>query len=604
MPVIRSTFSTEEFHCSMGQTLFDALVAAGFPFPGSCGGNGTCGKCLVRVDGKLSAPGERERALLGEDKLREGFRLACRTRLQGDAVLLSLPTCTTAFSPVAFSEQATGEIGAGIRQYRVAKRSFDFTRSHNSPSDLDAFLRACGTHEVFPVPGALGMAKQLVSLLGGANQQSLPLTACTLDGMVVHVSQGVSPGQEDLLLAFDIGTTTLSGALLHVSGKTVARARSLNPQGVHGADVISRIAFCKESGGLQTLQAEIREALALLGRFLLEKGNFPASSVRAVALAGNSCMHHLFWGISPERLGAKPFSPALTQCILASATESGFPFLEGDIPLFFLPSVAGFVGSDALASSLWCNLDRVTSPTLLVDLGTNGEILLAAKGKTWCCSTAAGPALEGMGLACGMPAIPGALSGVDRGESDQMVFSTVAGEPLRGICGSGLISLVANLLERGEILPSGAFSPNAGVEGKGRNRSWVLQRQPRVFLSQEDVRQFQLAKAAIRTGIDLLLEKAGVDPGELDQLFLAGSFGSELDVPAAMATGLLPRLSPSRVHVTASASCNGVALFLVDAYSPKRVENMKAKMQHVALQHDPSFQDRFLRCLSLEGGTV
>lgn len=400
--------------------------------------------------------------------------------------------------------------------------------------------------------------------------------------------------REGLGVAVDLGTTTLVAQLLDLeTGHVLAVRTALNPQARYGGDVMSRVQFAVAEGGHAELTRIIRKQIGTLVHQLLEAARAATvrkrceeRRLRRVVLVGNTVMHHLFCGINLQPLSHYPFEPVQDGWQRCTARELGWA-LSSDLTIDFLPCLGGFVGSDILAGILATGLHESLELVGLVDLGTNGEIVLGNREAMLCASTAAGPAFEGARISTGMRAATGALwrVGVRDGEMQCEVLGNV---PARGICGSGLVDAVAAGLELELIQPSGRLA-------NGRE---TLPLVPPVLLTQTDIRQLQLAKGAIAAGIRILVQQRGVTAADVTRLYLAGAFGNYVDRASARRIGLLD-FPPEKVQPAGNTALLGakLALFSLDgdegAYAP-----LRSKIEHVSLSADPAFQDIYVEEMS------
>ncbi len=398
--------------------------------------------------------------------------------------------------------------------------------------------------------------------------------------------------REGLGVAVDLGTTTLVAQLLDLRNAHVLAVRTaLNHQASFGADVMSRVSVALAPDGLRRLSGLIRSQIGKLIAELLAAAHAGGEQIESVTVVGNTVMHHLFCGIDVTPLSRYPFEPARDGLEICRASELGWK-LGGDPPVRFLPCLGGFVGSDILAGILATRLHESDALVALVDLGTNGEIVIGNRERLLCASTAAGPAFEGARISMGMRAATGAISAVsvEEGAFRCHVLGNVAA---RGICGSGLVDAVAAGLDLGLIEPSGRLR-------NGANGTLMLS--PPVALTQNDIRELQLAKGAIAAGIRLLLARWGAEAKDLTRLYLAGAFGNYISRSSARRIGLLD--FPSEMVTPAGNTAllgAKLALFNSDdaAYA---YTSLRGKVQHVALNTDPRFQETFVDQMAFPAG--
>lgn len=380
--------------------------------------------------------------------------------------------------------------------------------------------------------------------------------------------------REGLGIAVDVGTTTVVAQLLDLrSGAVLGVRTGLNPQCVHGADVMNRVQFALHDAALT---ASIRSSV---GRMVAELSAEHAGAVREVVLVGNTVMHHLFAGLSVEPLAAVPFrSPNLAE---QSFDPRALPWdLPDGCSVRFMRCLGGFVGSDILAGIVAVGLHRAERPSALIDLGTNGEIVVGDRSGLACASTAAGPAFEAACISAGMRAAAGAIAEVEAA-GGEFVCEVLGGAPARGICGSGLVDAAAAALELGRLLPNGRLADG------GRE----LRLCGEIALTQRDLRELQLAKAAIASGLRILCARRGVRVQDLDRVHLAGAFGNYVRVSSAERIGLL-EMDASRVEPAGNTALRGAKMALLDASVDPGLA-----VEHVELAADERFQETFVDCL-------
>jgi len=386
-------------------------------------------------------------------------------------------------------------------------------------------------------------------------------------------------------LAFDIGTTTLAGCLIGPDGTDLAVCSRSNPQKAFGADVVSRIRHAL-TGEMGTLSAVLREELTQMTGTLCQNAGILPSQIQVLSIVGNPAMQQFLLGVSPENLARPPFAPVLQKTYLTDAGRC-LPLLAGAL-LLTPPDVSGFVGGDTLGCLLATGLDRQSGVTLLVDIGTNGELVLATPEGMAACSTAAGPALEGAQIQWGMGAQTGAIHHVQwtgQGFACQVLGNTEAA----GICGSGLIDAVAAALD-GNLLDR---------RGKIRNGSDKICLTDTVYLTQEDIRQVQAAKGAIAAGIQLLLSHFSLTANDISAVFLAGAFGTYLDPRSACRIGLLPPETAGRITAIGNAALAGAKMLACDKSLAARADAMLSQICHVDLATEKEFPRAFAKGMLL-----
>lgn len=396
---------------------------------------------------------------------------------------------------------------------------------------------------------------------------------------VLTDAEDIAPGGTGLGLAVDIGTTTVAAYLYDlVSGTCLASRGAMNAQRAYGADVISRIRNAAEPGGLEALSRVIREQIRDLARALCPH----TGRISCVSIAGNTVMEHLFSGLSPESIGVAPFAPLSLFGGEGPAADS----LDGfspDCRLYLCPAVAGYVGGDITAGLLSSGAYRSEGQVLFIDVGTNGEMALGNRDGFLCCATAAGPAFEGAEIAYGSPARDGAINAVAR----DMSYTVLGGGKPRSICGSGLIDAVAALLYQEIIDETGRMEGERYVFGNG------------VYLSGKDVRRLQLAKAAVRAGIETLLEKTGTGYDGIGEVLIAGGFGAYLRTESACAIGLLPPALLEKTRHVGNSAGRGAAMALT-AEGRRELEHVRSLCRYEELSGSAVFNDRYIEAMMFD----
>ncbi len=589
-----------------GASVLQAARDAGVDIVATCGGRGRCRSCRVKVvEGTLPPPTLADIVQLGDQEVREHYRLSCQLRVNDNiAVQVSPPLHETAFQILVDTEVPKKGLTVDCGVHKVHVQPTLPTDENDATSDLEEVLRGTGLTPAL----SLDTVRRLPDML---RQSSAGLTITTFDGTVLSLESGDTTKQA-FGLALDIGTTTVIGYLIDlISGETMATVPGLNPQAVFGGDLMSRIAFAMES------TTNVRKLRSRLIGFINEQigeacsqGGIQRKHIYKIVVVGNSCMHHLFLGIDPKFLGCAPYAPAMRSAYACAAREVGLKVADG-ARLFMLPLVAGFVGADTLGMILSTHLEVGSKIRVAVDIGTNAEAVMGGQGSLLACSSPAGPALEGAQIRCGMRAAAGAI---ERVSVDQDIHvQTIGGVPAVGVCGSGLVDAIAALLDAGVLTTSGRMIAEgplpAAIDkrlrtGKDGIAEFVLvwagdggARQDLV-LTQADIRQVQLAKAAISSGVAILQHHMGVTDGDIDEFMLAGAFGNYLGMRSVRRIGLIPDLPPSRIRFVANAAGLGAQMALLSESERQRAELLGQRIEHITLATHPEFQKVFLDAIS------
>lgn len=411
-------------------------------------------------------------------------------------------------------------------------------------------------------------------------------------------------------LAFDVGTTTIAAYLVDSgTGRELASSACLNPQSAYGSDVIARLSYALEHGE-KALTNCVRTALGDLALSLCGEARVSPDEVAAVSVVGNTAMQHLFLGLPVDTLARAPFHPASLEAFTGSAHDFGLPLSKG-CTLLVPPVIAGFVGADTVACLLDTNLDAAKSPTMLIDIGTNGELVLAHDGVCTACSTAAGPAFEGARIEMGLRAEAGAIDKVAYA-AGSLSCSTVRGAAPRGVCGSGLVDAVAMLLDTKLVTPAGRLlskaeagdSPlSSRLAERSGQRAFLLTTEDEggeVFITQQDLRELQLAKGAIRTGVELLAENACLRTEGISRVIMAGAFGCYLNARSALRIGLLPAAFAGRIVHAGNAAGGGAKRIVSEPTAFEKAKRLAGDVRHLELEKQKGFLDAYMASMSFE----
>ncbi len=416
-----------------------------------------------------------------------------------------------------------------------------------------------------------------------------------------------SPPDSRLLgLAIDIGTTKLASYLVDLSsGETIAKSGAMNPQIAYGEDVISRIAYSLQGADEpKVLQSCLVEALnAMLVELCKSAGVSPRQVVQAVVV-GNTAMHHLFAGLPVRQLALAPYVPAVSESLYFQASQVGLALAPGAF-IQMLPNIAGYVGADHVAVILATQLTQTSHPVIAIDIGTNTEISLSVNGRLFSCSCASGPAFEGAHIRDGMRAAPGAIERVQIHQGEVHIF-TIGDEPPVGICGSGILDAVAEMCRNGVLNEKGALQPvHPNVKPSQPSLEFVLAPAQKtahgreITISRRDVNEVQLAKAAIRTGIDILLDMAAIQAQDVEEWIIAGAFGTYINIESAIRVGLFPQVPVERFKQVGNAAGVGAKQALVSLKKSREAEDIVELVQYAELTTYPDFQARFLKAMYL-----
>ncbi|HXA62275.1 MAG TPA: ASKHA domain-containing protein [Streptosporangiaceae bacterium] len=576
-----------------GVTAFDAASWNGIAIDSTCGGHGTCRKCGIRVVEGTVPIGSLDIRAFGPEKLREGWRLACRAAANED-LRIEVPELVT--------RPKAATVGVGrqvILRPAVQKRYLELTEPTLSDqvTDLDRVLAAIDDLELRVGLSALrGLGRTL-------RAADWKVTAVIVDDLLIDVEPGDTSARR-YGIAFDLGTTTVVATLMDLAtGAPLAAASMLSKQQPFGADVITRIsATMMDSSALDKLRELAHETLDELAQEVCKEASVDPAEVYEIALAGNATMTHLALGVDPEPLGVAPFIMSARSFPSLHASDLGVR-VHPAAPAMAFPALGAYVGGDIVAGLLASGMDRDKRLRLFIDIGTNCEIVLGSAYGLTATAAPAGPAFEGAAIRCGMRAAEGAIEVVKLSPGG-VELGVIGDVRPAGLCGSGLVDAVAELVRVGLIDASGRFVPRdqAPPELAGRltevsgERVFVLHGE--VYLSQRDVRELQFAKAAIATGWSLLFEELGVTARDVQQVLLAGSFGSYLSPASAVRIGLVPRLPLLRIVSAGNVAGEGAKLALLSLRERAGADALMEEVRYVELSDRPDFNDRFIEQLS------
>ncbi len=584
--------------CQDGETVLAITQRAGILLNATCGGEGICGTCIVRVlEGRVSAPTLVEESELGKARLKDGWRLACQSQVQGDLRMHIPPESLASLQRVQTEgRDLPVELNPAVRFVEV---NLPPPALSDLRSDADRLQDALGIPDL-NLP--LGVMRTLSDdLRKDQFHASVFLRGAAL---VAVRPSGASP----LGLAVDLGTTKLAGYLVDLaSGNTLARAGAVNPQIAYGEDVMARIshAMTKPKGGEQ-LRMAVTEAVAKLANDLCAQAGRSSGDIAEAVVVGNTAMHHLFLGLPVRQLGLAPYVPAESAALDVPAGELELTFAPG-ANIHLLPNIAGFVGADHVAMLLGSGMLESRGIVLGMDIGTNTEISLIARGRHYSCSTASGPAFEGAHIKHGMRAAPGAIEKVTIHDG-RIFLQSVDNCPPVGLCGSGILDLVAQMLRAGIIDTRGAFvAPQGDKRLRRGERGWEFillkadENQGReISFARKDINEIQLAKGAMRTGVHILLDKAGVEEKDIDTVFIAGAFGTYLDVQSGIDIGMFPCIGREKFIQVGNAAGTGARLALLSMRKREQAVEVAKQVNYVELTAEASFAPTFARCLLLE----
>jgi uncharacterized 2Fe-2S/4Fe-4S cluster protein (DUF4445 family) len=614
---------------AMGQDLLSTAHGLGVEIESSCGGKGVCKKCRVLIESNaegVSPPTEVERQALDQEALAAGTRLACQTLVRGD-VRVFVPQESRRNRPVVRKEAGAGTVPVdpAVKRYRVTLTA---PTLHDPLADAERLLAALEREH--GLAGVVTLDYEILQTLPGIARGAkwdLDLVVWQpgeTGGVVVDV-RAASAGARLLGLAVDVGTTTIAAYLTDLqSGEVLATESAMNPQVAFGDDVIARLHHViHNENGLAELQRVVVTEITGLAERAVQRCGAALSDVFDVVMVGNTAMHHLFLGLDARYLGVAPFVPALQGPVDVRASAVGLAF-HPRCRLHVLPVEAGFVGADNVGVLIAEEPYLHDEIVLIIDIGTNGELVLGNRQRMLSTSCATGPALEGSHIEFGMRAATGAIERVRIDPNTLEVRFKVIGREgwqtehpggegaALGICGSGIIEAAAEMRRAGVILPDGGFATDRAhdriILEQDRPRKFVIARPEETAISRaitvslKDIRALQLAKAALRAGADILLQRYGVE--RPDRVVLAGAFGSYIDKHHALAIGMLPECPPDLVSSVGNAAGDGARFALLNRNKRREAAWVADKVEYVELATDPTFQENYVKAMSFEAAAL
>ncbi len=568
-----------------------------------CGGKGLCGRCKIRIiSGSVSLPSRAETGTLSPDELHTGFRLACQAEILGP-VRIQIPAESLSGRQNLQVEGVDIEtsVAPAIRRYSVnVTRS---TISHPRSVWMQVVDELYTQHGIEGATIDLSLLRSEMPVV----RADQVMTVTVRDREIINASYSC-PAPKSLGLAVDLGTTKIAGYLVDLeSGQTLASEAAMNPQIPYGEDVMSRITYSSAGRDhCERMALLVRSCIRELSQTLVARIGADVRQVEDAVVVGNTAMHHLFLELPARQLAGSPYIPAAPFPMQVSAQALGLTMAPG-AAVYFPGAIAGFVGSDHVAMILGSRIHQTDAPTLGIDIGTNTEIVLSTPTQLICCSCASGPAFEGAHVKHGMRAIEGAISEVKWIAAEgRLSYRTIGDAQPLGLCGSGVVDAIAELLKVGVIDFMGILDrdhPGVRVDGERKNAEYVIVPKNQsgtgedITITQRDVVAIQLAKAAIRSGTELLLSATGLVKDDLAKVIIAGAFGSHLNLESALSIGLLPAVAKDRFENVGNAAGTGARLTLISRSEREMTERIARATRYLELTAEPDFSRTFARAL-------
>lgn len=584
-----------------GENLFRFLVRHGYSIPSSCGGMGACGKCRVLIHKGLKPPTEPEEVHLSRAELDQGWRLSCQQRVNCYIVLEVPQIDETTQAKELLKQELHIALDPGMEKVYLELPS---PGKEDQRPDTLRIQEGLGVEQMaFPlsvlrkVPHALRV-KNFTATITKEEDRALDIEPGDTTGGLYG-------------LAIDIGTTTVAGYLLNLNSGQVMGVRSqMNPQKSFGADVIARIKHVYEhdEAGLKELQEAVVSGINRMIHQLCQTATIQPVHIYKATVAGNPTMLHLFTAVDPSQIDHSPYIPVLRDGTIISAEELGLE-INPEGRVYIIPAISGYVGADITAGVLFTDLHQSSKLSLFVDIGTNAEIVLGNRERMLACSTPAGPAFEGALIRYGMSATPGAIAHVLLSGDSELKLEVIGNSTPRGICGSGLIDLIAELRkvelinEKGKLLTQDNlhYAKRVTADERSRPQFLVSDGDKPIYLTQQDIRELQLAKGAIRSGVDIVLHEWGAALEDIDIVYLAGAFGNYVRRESVLRIGMLPPFPLEKLKPVGNAAGQGAKLCLLNQGEWIKAQELAEQVQYFELSYYKGFSDTFIESLYFKG---
>ncbi len=608
-----------------GTDLLTAAVLAGVGITSSCAGEGVCGRCKVIVkEGKIETePSGR----ISKEEKEKGVVLACRTTVHSDVVVEVPPSSRLEKASILTEEAKVTRLagtylpGVEVKEEVELKERFIFFHSplstkvflkippptlEDNISDLERIYREI--RKKFDIPlmqTGLANVRKLGRLLRESNWEVTALLGKRNGTTEIVLIEPGDTSAKNYGIALDVGTTTIVAQLVNLNTREVLSTKaSFNPQATMGEDIITRIIVAEKEEGLEKLHHAVVDAINELIHSMAEEKKVSFNHITAVICAGNTTMVHLLLRVDPSYIRREPYVPTANLMPVIRAAEVGIKINPRGL-LGTLPAPAAFVGGDITAGVLATGLDEAEFTTALIDIGTNGEVVIGNRDWMVCCSASAGPAFEGSGVRCGVRARDGAIQKAEI-KDDEIIVGTIGDAPPLGICGSGYVDILAELFRNGIVDKSGALDPSHPKVREGEEGlEFVVVEKERsgsgsdIVITQPDIENLIRAKGAIFTAFQMLLEKVGLPQEMVERIYVAGGFGNYLNVENAIFIGLLPDLPRERYSFVGNTSLTGARLALLSYPAYMKAREIASKMTYIDLSTDPAYMDRFMASLFL-----
>ena len=584
----------EAIECKKGEILLKVLLRNGYDINAYCGGEGICGKCKVKLKGKIQDPSPAEQKYLSEQELKEGFRLSCQYQVENDLeVIYEQKEDITVMTAGVITEL---DLDLDLSKEKI---QLDQATIENQTDYLKRIYDKTQTNNI-----NYNNLKKIADL-----DKKQELTVLKWRDQILDISKD-EINEKFYGLAVDVGTTTVVMYLLDLNtGQEKDFTAFYNPQKKYGADVISRINYTyNNENGIKEMQTAVIEALNKGIDTLATENNITKDDIYKMSFVGNTIMLHLLLGIDAISIAKSPYVPVFTDELDLKPKEVGLNINENGI-IQFLPSISGYVGADITGDMLTVNIDKLKGNNLMIDIGTNGEIVLNSGERIYSCSAAAGPAFEGANITFGTAGITGAIS-TFKIEDQKFEFSTINDHKPIGICGSGLLDMIAEFFKHGFIESSGRIMDEDELKewqkqylGEYKDQKAIqitekADQETTIYLTQKDIREVQLAKGAIAAGIEILLNKMDLKANDLDRVFIAGGFGNYINPSNACFIKMIPECLEDKIIQIGNGAGTGAKIYLLNNQAKQRALDIKEKVKYIELSVNQEFQTEYINSMS------
>ncbi|NWG04076.1 MAG: DUF4445 domain-containing protein [Syntrophaceae bacterium] len=596
----------KDLNVPKGTNLLSALASAGIHLRNECGGVGRCGKCRVLCADGLTPPNESEMKIIGAKNIQKGVRLACQSKvLKSTEVHIPQTSMERRIKILVEGSLKELKLNPSVKKKEIRISSQSLKRDLS----WEAIRSQMGSKNRLESYPTLHFLKQLSE---NGNIKEGRLSCILMSQRCLDMEKGAGTGYHLYGMAFDIGTTTIVGYLHDLtSGNQLSLSAIMNPQTKFGGDVVSRILHATSApNGLRELQDAVIGALNEIIQEVSKKTGILNKQIYEICAVGNTTMHHLLLGLCPSNLTHFPYTPTIREAFSFPAKEIGVS-IHPDGQFYLLPLISGFMGSDTVGVVLSTGLHKSKHVNLAIDIGTNGEIVLGNCDRMVAASCAAGPAFEGGQIQYGMPGTSGAIDGMAIDSRGQIRIHTIDGLPPLGICGSGLVDAISEMIRERMINQDGRLLNKEEIGNRNlasrmirtdSQEAFLLYQEKgnrnqgqNILITQKDVRQLQLAKSAIWAGIQILAGTIGIPLMEINEVFLAGAFGNYVKPESAIHIGLLPYFKKTKITPVGNAAGSGAKMALLSLKKREEANRIAQKIEYIELAKHSDFQNEYIK---------